>query len=226
MVTHHIQKKILRQLLLGHDRFSELQPNGVDSNLYNYHLHQLITGDYVKKTADGRYQLTELGKAEGINLNLSERARLAQAHPVLLLHVRNTDGRYLLRKRAVHPMFGKIGFIHGEPVATESLESTAGKILLDRTGLTGDFRVAGSGFVRIFLRGEIESFINFTLLRAVVPLADLPKSGDETGENFWTDTAAPDFLSEDMLPSVASLAGLSEKYTDEHFFCDKTYHLD
>ena len=225
MVAHHIQKKILRQLVLGRDRFSELQPTGIDSNLYNYHLHQLIAGNYVEKTSDNRYRLTELGKAEGINLNLNEHERLTQAHPILLLHVRDTDGRYLLRKRTVHPAFGKIGFIHCEPVANEPLKVTAGKIFLDRTGLHGNFQVGGSGFIRIFWQNELESFTNFTLLTTVIAPSELLKLSDESGKNFWSNNEAPDFSSVDMLPSMVDLVVEYDAHKNGYFFIDKTYRI-
>lgn len=225
MVTHHIQRKILRQLVLGRDRFSELQPNGVDSNLYNYHLHQLISRNYVEKTSVNRYRLTELGKAEGINSGLSEHERLTQAHPILLLHVRDTDGKYLLRKRTVYPAYGKVGFIHCEPIADESLEETASKIFLDRTGLKGNFKAAGGGFIRIFSQNELESFTNFTLLTAVISPSELLKHGDESGKNFWSSTDTPDFSSADMLPSMVDLVAKCNTYKEGYFFSDKTYNL-
>lgn len=226
MLEHHIQKKILRRLVLGHERFSELNPSGVDSNLYNYHLHQLMAMHYVEKTDGNRYRLTELGKAEGINLGLSSQEMSAAAHPVLLLNVQDTEKHFLLRRRTVHPMFGRTGFLHGEPVATDPLERTAANTLEKRTGVKADFRVSGSGFIRIFIGEHLESFVSFTMLCAVLENRDLPIASSETGENFWTDTAHPDFTSTDMVPSMADLTTLCNNQADNHFFFDKTYHLD
>jgi hypothetical protein len=226
MIEHHIQKKILRQLVLGHSRFSELNPSGVDSNLYNYHLHQLIAGHYVEKTDDNRYQLTELGKAEGINLKLNRQERLAQAHSVLLLQVRDASGKYLLRKRTAHPMHGRTGFLHGEPKAAEPLTTTATRVLLERTGLTGEFNVVGSGFIRIFLADKLESFTSFTMLAATIDYVEPPVPGDETGENFWTDSDTPDFSQSYMLPSMADLSALCAEHEAGHFFSDKNYYLE
>lgn len=226
MIEHNIQKKILRQLVLGHDRFSELNPSGVDSNLYNYHLHQLMAAHYVEKTDGNRYRLTKSGKAEGINLGMSEQQRLASAHSILLLNVQDSVGHFLLRKRMVHPMFGKVGFLHCEPIATEALETTAAHALERRAGITAGFQVAGSGFIRIFVGGHLESFVGFTMLCAVTGNQALPVSGSESGENFWTATAMPDFSSSDMVPSMADLAKACARNQDHHFFLDKTYRLD
>ncbi|MDB5181629.1 MAG: hypothetical protein JWP13_392, partial [Candidatus Saccharibacteria bacterium] len=132
----------------------------------------------------------------------------------------------LLRKRLVHPMYGKIGFLHGEPIAAEPLETTAAQILKRRTGLTGEFHVAGSGLARIFLDNKLESFTSFTLLTATIADNGLENSTDETGENFWTESDSPDFTQPDMLPSMADLADLSAKHTTGHFFSDKTYFLE
>jgi len=226
VIEHHIQKKILRRLVLGHTRFSELNPDGVDSNLFNYHLHQLLAAHYIEKTEDNQYRLTELGKAEGINLKLNELERSAQAHSILLLHVRDTTGKYLLRRRTAHPMFGKTGFIHAEPVATEPLVTTAAEELLKRTGLTAEFAVCGSGFIRFFAGDKLESFTNFTLLSATVENTDLKITSDETGENFWTESSEPDFSASDMLPSMATIATKCDDTPDGHFFSDITYHLE
>lgn len=211
--------------MLGHDRFSELNPSGIDSNLYNYHLHQLISMHYVEKTEGNRYHLTETGKAEGVNWGMSLEQRLASAHSILLLYVQDKEGHLLLRKRTVHPMFGKIGFLHGEPTATESLETSAAVALKKRTGLQADFHVAGSGFIRILDGEHIESFVSFTMLCAVMDSRELLISSSETGENFWTDKSNPDLSHPDMLPSMTDLAKLCSSHSNSHFFFDKTYNF-
>lgn len=229
MLEHHIQKEILQRLVLGHSRFSELNPSGLDSNLYNYHLHQLIAHDYVEKSADKNYLLTEKGKAEGIHLKLNEKERLAQAHTILLLLVRDKTGRYLLRRRSAHPMFGKVGFIHGEPKADELLIDTAKRVFDRRTGMDADFKVSGSGFIRIFIADRLESFTSFTLLTAVLHDTALKRTDDETGTNFWTETPDPDFSDPDMLPSMADIVGAVPAHHDNQqknvFFLDRCYFL-
>jgi hypothetical protein len=126
-----------------------------------------------------------------------------------------------LRKRLAHPTYGKIGFIHGEPVAGEPIADTANAILSRRTGLpTADFTVVGSGYIRIFQQHELESFTAFTMLNALIGHG-APKAKDETGENLWL--VSPDFTGDDMLDSMADLIHHLEASQDL-FFADLTYH--
>jgi hypothetical protein len=222
MIEHHLQKDILHRLVL-HERarFGELKPKDMDGNMFTYHLQQLIAQKYVVKNDDGTYALTPEGKAAGINIKLSSKALLSQAHAILLLAVRDETGAWLLRKRLAQPNYGSIGFIHGEPVASEPIADTARAILERRTGLAADFTVAGSGYVRMFQDTELESFTAFTLLRAEIGQTEM-KTADETGENFWTDR--PDFSAPGMLPSMPDLAR-SLAAPETPFFLDATYTL-
>lgn len=220
MIEHHIQKEILHRLVL-HDtaRFAELRPPGIDGNLFTYHLQQLIKQKYIVKNDDGTYELTPAGKAVGITIKLSGKALLEQAHAVVLLAVRDQDGAWLLRRRAAQPNYGQIGFIHGEPIATESVTDTARAVLERRTGLTADFTVAGSGYVHTSRDGSLEHFVAFTLLAAQIEHAE-PTGKDETGENIWIHE--PDFTASDMLPSMPDL--VRELTTGQlPFFADLHY---
>ncbi len=169
MLEHHLQKDILDTLVkCPSARYADLKPASVEGNIFTYHLQLLVKQGIVLKGEDGRYCLTAQGKALGINNKLKPRDLLQQAHSVLLLMVRNANGDWLLRKRLVHPMYGKVGFIHGEPRVYENITWTADDILLAKTGLSADFSIAGSGYIRIFQSEELESFTHFTLLRGIL----------------------------------------------------------
>lgn len=210
-----------RLVLHERARFGELKPKGMDGNMFTYHLQQLIAQKYVVKNDDGTYELTPTGKAAGINIQLSGKAMLEQAHAILLLAVRDETGAWLLRKRLAQPNYGLVGFIHGEPVATEPAIESARAVLQRRTGLTADFTVAGSGYIRIFKAGSLESFTAFTLLKAEIERKQM-KTADETGENFWAPE--PDFNAPAMLPSMPDLVRhLTASETP--FFLEETYSL-
>ena len=221
MLDHHIQKKILFKLVTSPtSRFAELKPDNLDSNIFTYHLRQLISQKYVIKDTDGNYGLTSLGKAVGINIQLTDKEMLEQAHSVFFIVARNAKGEWLLRKRLAHPMFGKIGFVHGEPVASESLSKSANQALQKRTGLTAEFKSIGGGFIRIFKNEELESFTNFTVLEAINLKGKLLKVNGN-GENTWVKN--PDFKSLDMIPSMNDLAKAIN--TEKIFFADLLYKL-
>lgn len=211
MITHHLQKQILYHLVTTEcAHFSELKPADVESNVFTYHLHQLIKQKYVLKQDDGSYCLTPDGKAAGINIKLTAREALRQAHSVLFMALKTDDG-WLLRKRLAHPMFGKVGFVHGEPLATEPVTVTAQKIFENRTGLTADFKVVGGGYVRLLDGESLESFTHFTLLFADSASGEFRERAEDhpNGQNFWLETI--DAANTDLIPGMAELCAELQK---------------
>lgn len=221
MLEHHIQRQILHNVVLGKTHFAEMQPQGVASNLYNYHLHQLLAQKLISKNDDGSYRLTERGKLEGIHLGVKPAQTSTEAHSVLLLAVRRDDGAWLLRKRLAQPNIGLIGFVHGEPIAGESVMDTARARLAAKTGLTADFRAASSGLVTIYKNDELESYSHCILLRADNPSGELT-AGDATGENTWL--VNPEFTAPEFLPSMPALTQIITGETAPEFF-ELTYRL-
>jgi hypothetical protein len=112
-----------------------------------------------------------------------------------------------------------LGFVHGEPVADESVTVTAQQIFHRKTGLIANFIPRGSGYVRIFDGEELESFTHFTLLMASAAKGTL-LAENRTGVNAWY--ANPDFAAPEMLPSMSPLAELLANDPD-HFFCELTF---
>jgi hypothetical protein len=221
MINHHIQKEILDHLVtVPQARYADLKPTDMDGNAFSYHLHQLIRDGYIKKLDTGGYRLTAQGKAEGINNKLSHKDLYAQAHSILLLAVRDNDGRWLLRKRLVHPMYGRVGFVHAEPLFNEKIIVTAVAAFESRTGLQADFQPLGSGYIRIFQDDEIESFTHFTLMTASIE-NNSSATSDKTGENFWYE--GDDFSSDEFVPSMPFLTKLVNN--NKTFFIELEYHL-
>ncbi|HET8709708.1 MAG TPA: NUDIX domain-containing protein [Candidatus Saccharimonadales bacterium] len=221
MLEHHIQREILHNVVLGKTHFAEMQPAGVASNLYNYHLHQLLVQKLLIKNGDGSYELTERGKQEGIHLGVKPAVASAEAHSVILLAVRRDDGAWLLRKRLAQPNIGLIGFVHGEPVADEPVTETAKRRLQGKTGLTADFHAVCSGLVTIYRHDELESYSHCILLSAKNPYGTLIAQ-DKTGENSWQ--SEPGFTSPEMLPSMPEIAKIVTGEAAPEFF-ELTYRL-
>lgn len=220
MLTHHLQKQIIAKLVECETaRYADLKPKQIEGNVFTYHLQALLRDKYVEKTDGGVYQLTNKGKLYGINNALGKEAALQQAHSIILLAIRDGN-RWLLRRRLVQPMYGKIGFIHGEPVASKAVLETAAGVLQRRTGLSGDYAVRGSGYICLKHDGELLSYVHFTMLEVSNLTGDLvPK--DSHGENLWL--TQPDFSHQDMLISMKDLVQRLEK--PGLFFADLTYDL-
>ena len=205
MVEHHIQKAIIRKLVDSQTaRYSDLKPDTIEGNVFTYHLQSLIKQKLVHKNSDGTYQLTNTGKLVGINNNLKKNDLLEQAHAVIFICVINQSNQWLLRKRLAQPMYGTIGFIHGEPKAGQTIEHTARQILQRRTGLDGTCTFKGSGFIHLHQNEETVAYTNFSLLIANTISGTLIAK-DSHGENAWYNQS--DITSNPaMLPSMADLA--------------------
>ena len=220
MIEHHLQKTILRKLgSFDSARFSDLKPANVEGNVYTYHLQQLIKSGLISKNDDNSYSLSSLGKEYLVTTAATTADQHQQAHSVLLLAVQRGN-EWLVRKRCIQPNLGLTGFVHGEPKPGEAVEVTAQARLLQKTGLTAEFIVRGSGLVQIYRGPELESFSHCIVLYANNPSGTL-LDGDETGENSWV--SATEFDSPQYLPSMPLLHDLLAK--SEQFFFDKTYTL-
>lgn len=219
MLEHHLQKQMLHTLVKSKSaRFADLRPKNVDSNLATYHLQQLVKQGLITKQESGLYSLTAEGKIVGTTVTLSKQEVLYQAHSVLLLAARNKEGAWLLRKRLAQPMYGKSGFVHGEPVAGEHITETAAKVFKAKTNLEAEFLPRGSGYITLMDGDKHQSFIHFTLLLAESVSGELAsKVGN--GENYWY---VGDFEEPDMIPSMSSLIATLSKVKD-HFYLELTY---
>lgn len=220
MVGHYLQKRIIADLVECQTaRYAELKPSHIEGNVFTYHLRSLIKQKLIVKNSDGTYSLTNEGKLYGINSSLKAKELLQQAHSVIFLSIHDKN-RWLLRKRLVQPMFGKIGFMHGEPRPGETIEQAGERILQYRTGLSGNMQVKGSGYICLQENGVLVAYSGFTLLK-VSQLSGELIANDAHGENTWYQD--PDFTSQDMIPSMPDLVSAIER--PGLFFLDKIYNL-
>jgi len=219
VLQHHIQKSIVYKLAFSNGlRFSELKPDDLENKLFDYHLKIVIRDGYVEKTEDGLYKLTAEGRRIGKRASEKQLTIADRAESILLLIVRKQlEGDWLLYKRATHPLIGKVGFIHANPVVGQSVTEIAHDQCLERTGLDCTFKPLGSGYITTYDKETLESYINFTLLVADSAKGELQQN-DENAEYFWQ--SEPDFSDPDMIPTTAYLADLYSK--GDIFFTEKT----
>lgn len=221
MIQHHIQQEIVARLATSETlRFSELQPEGLDNKLFDYHLKQLIASKIVSKNKDGEYELTPYGRKIGVSARLNMKERLDRAYSVLFLIIRRKNGDWLLYRRKSHPLINKVGFMHARPSWSEPVLETASKVAKEHTGLSVTFKVCGHGYFRVFEGENLESFTHFTLLCAEGAEGEL-KVSDEFAEYEWV--AQPDFSAKDMLPNMADIVALYESKKSD--FLEKEYRL-
>ncbi len=113
-IKHHIQKHILGVLMHQRvTRFRDMRPPKVDTNLYSYHLTQLLKGKLVKKV-EGGYTLDTLGLIYVDRLNADKLFVRPQPKIITMLVIQNSDGGVLLQKRAKQPYIDKWSLPHGK----------------------------------------------------------------------------------------------------------------
>jgi hypothetical protein len=197
-MLHHIQKTALDTLAAAESlRYSQIKPTELDGNTFGYHLKQLISEDYVAKSTDGSYALTSKGR-DYIMHRYEDPTR--SAHTIFLVVVRNGDN-YLVRRRKVQPMLGKIGFVHGEPEPGMSVVESAQKRLLAKTGISATLAVVGSALITQYLADELHSYSHAIILTGKTT-DDCHIASDDTGENLWTSSLNDN----DILPSCYDIA--------------------
>lgn len=122
---HHIRKHILRELAyIKKARFRDLRPKNIDSNLYAYHLKQLIKDQYVEHMPGGTYRLSPLGLRYIDHVSLETFEPRWQPKILTVLYVENEWGDILMWPKHKQPFIGRwslpSGKIHYEDASVES----------------------------------------------------------------------------------------------------------
>lgn len=219
---HKIQQHALKQLIMNPvRRFSGLKPDEVESNLFMYHLKQLIKENLVQKRADGLYCLTERGKAYADSLSLESFQPRLQPRIVTLLMIKNEAGEYLLYRRMRQPLINMVGFPYGKVHLGETIAQAAARELSEKTGLEATLVHRGDGYITMIQGTEPISQILFHLFLGSNPTGQLTQS--DVGEAFWADPSqVPGW---ELLPSVMDLVDQLNS-SDRLFFLERTYQLE
>lgn len=223
MLDHYIQRNIVYSLALAPGyRFSELQPDGLENKLFDYHLKKVIAAGYVEKNEDGTYSLTPTGRRMGKDVLKREQHLIDRAYSVLFLAVRRSeDGAWLLCRRKTHPMFDQIGFLYAQPELSQHVAETAAQELLAKTGLQGSCTVRGNGYFRMYKGDDLESFTHFTVLECDAPTGELQQL-DQLAEYFWASSSEIDGT--DVLPSVKPI--LEKLVEPGQFYLEEDFHSE
>ena len=153
---HFIQSKILDQLLYNEKlRYSQLKPEGVESNHFAYHLKELQKDKLVARV-DGGYTLAPKGLAYVDRLSHKHMKTREQPKIVTMIKITNPDQQQLLFKRNYQPYIHCYGWPSGKIHLDETVPEAANRELLEKTGLSGvalehrgiiDLEVRQAGFV-------------------------------------------------------------------------------
>lgn len=144
MIKSKIQREILSNCKFWQTgaKYSQIKPENLDNDLFNYHLQQLVKKGYLKKE-NTLYCFTEKGKS--IVTNIDNRAKNASSNfkvSVYLCPILNN--KVLLHKRLKHPQYGYVGLIAGKIQYGESILDTARREFTEETGLKAKFEIIGN----------------------------------------------------------------------------------
>lgn len=189
MIEHHIQRSIIDRLMRAPAlRFSGLKPAGMESNIFMYHLKQLIKQKYVEKTVEGAYRLapTGLSYVDRLSVNLKPRE---QPKLIAILALHDEAGRWLLAERKAQPYIGTRMFISGKRHRGEHAGAHAARELHEKTGLQAELRQRGMADIQIYAAtGELLTHAVALVYEGIVPADAAPPEADRL-RYVWHDFA-------------------------------------
>ena len=175
-VKHHIQKHILSVLLHQQTaRFRDMRAPRTDTNLYSYHLTQLLKSGYVKKV-DGGYTLDTKGLVYVDRLNAEKLFVRQQPKIVTMIVLQNGYGDVLMYRKLRQPFIDRwtlpFGKIHSEDT---SIIAAAQREIAEKVGeVPVTLRHAGDCYIRTQHDGTTVTSMLAHVFHGVVGDAVLP----------------------------------------------------
>jgi len=186
-----IQNRIISKLKNAASlRYSELWPEKVPNDLFNYHLQFLVKKGYVNKSGEG-YSLSETGVKHVADYNPatdeSGTANLFKVNVLTVLsRIHDKKLQILNQIRKSNPSYGKIGVMGGVVRKGESIEDAATRKLKAETGLVANFKLIGIQRRIMYVKGELFSDVTFPVAYSDEYEGDLIEDS-EYGHNMWVD---------------------------------------
>lgn len=243
---HPYQMRILYKIMFLPDaRFSDLNIQGVTSDLLTYHINKLVQLGFVAKETDKNsdstvYKLTTKGKRyiNTIDTETTKQERFGK-RGVLLRAVRYNeeldDFEYLCNKRLKHPFYGYYGFHTGKIREGETIIQTARREFLEETGLKiVDFEFVGINHLITFNENkEFLRDIYFYIFNIYKNSGELVDNIEDGVKNIWvteqrlkTLKTFPRFWDDDRLNWRISLKAGWKKYRSQKNWINPTDPID
>lgn len=209
-VFSSIQNKIISRLKNAKTlRYSELWPEKIPNDLFNYHLQFLVKKGFLEKSIKG-YALSESGikLVADPHIQGDSITSLFKVNVITIVS-RKTNGKLeiLNQIRKSNPSYGKIGIPGGVVLKGELIELAASRKLKQETGLDAKFRLVGCERRIIYKKAEIFSDIMFPIAYTDSYSGELIENTD-FGHNMWVsiDTAIKNESTDyDSLQSIVKL---------------------
>jgi hypothetical protein len=182
-IQNHILSKLKNAQTL---RYSELQPEKIPNDLFNYHLQYLVKKEYVIKSEDG-YSLSTEGVRHVADPYTSNDAITSLFKiNVITIVSRIVDGKIeiLNQIRKSNPSYGKVGVMGGVVLKGELIEPAASRKLKQETGLGAEFKLVGCERRIMYKGGELFSDLMFPIAYTDSYTEELIEDTD-FGHNMW-----------------------------------------
>lgn len=218
---HQYEGHILKKMMLGDVlRYRDLKPKDIESNLFIYHLKNLIKKGLIEKITGG-YKLTATGLRFVDKISLSRFKQRFQPKIVNVVIVKNKKGEYLLYFSKRQPFYGLIGFPFGKIHFGEKLIESANRELKEKTGFSAKLEHSGAIYLRIYKNKELVSH----MLCHVFLARDLQGaliSDSEAGIYKWGNIK--NIEKSKFIPGVLEMAKLAEK-SKKYFFEELSFNI-
>jgi len=135
---HFIKRHIMSSLTFKKwCKFSEMRPDKVDSNLYNYHLRSLIKDGWIEKVESKGYRLTPRGLRFADLVSPKTFQTQLQAKTIIMMLIKNPKGEVMLWKRKKQPFIDSWTLPNGkthyeDPSLAVSVERDCDKFFGDK----------------------------------------------------------------------------------------------
>jgi ADP-ribose pyrophosphatase YjhB (NUDIX family) len=136
VIEHHIQREIIDRLMRAENlRFKDLKPDGMESNIFMYHLKRLTKEGFVTK-ADPGYVLAPKGIQYVDNLSPASSKPIAQPKAICILYIKNKAGNILVAQKKAQPFIGKYMLPSGKQRLDESVQQHVSRELQEKFNIT------------------------------------------------------------------------------------------
>lgn len=182
-IQNHIVSKLKNARVL---RYSEMQPEQVPNDLFNYHLQHLVKKGLVSKLDDG-YTLAPLGVqhvADPYRANDAITSLFKMNVITIVSRVVGGKLEILNQVRGSNPSYGKVGVMGGVVLKGERILDAACRKLEQETGLSARFTLIGTERRIMYRGGELFSDVVFPIAYASAYSGELLVDSP-FGHNMW-----------------------------------------
>jgi hypothetical protein len=182
---HPVQIEVLRTLSkLINARFSELNTEGTENDLFSFHLRKLKSEGLIEKDPNGNYLLTDEGKRFFLLVSSPDVQLRHHSRSSVILIIREGE-KYLIQERLLQPYYGFLEFLTERVHWGEKVMDAGQRVLQAEIGITGDLFLKGIDH-KIEINGQNETTDDkFFYILEVRNWSGEVKLQFEGGKNLW-----------------------------------------